>query len=195
MDLLSLIQSKKNTLKHTQTIVTHSNGSRTLCDGNECQQLPVDPLTVNGFIIDTKPDTIAACILNDFLYLGSQDAVNENNCNNLCLTHILSVGITVNNFVTSSSYIKYKFIPCLDLPETNLNNIVHTCNDFINECRENNDRILVHCNAGVSRSATIVIAYLILKCDFNFNDAYALVKSKRHCIRPNDGFLRQLREM
>lgn len=196
MDFLASIQSKKNALKHTQTIVTHPNGSRTLCDGEKAQELPVDPTTAFGFIIDTKPDTIAACIINDFLYLGSQDAVNVKNLHELSITHILSVGINFNSSTIDKSLpIEIKFISCLDLPETNLYNIIEQCNDFICDCRQQNGRILVHCNAGVSRSATIVIAYLIQKCNYNFDNAYALVKSKRQCIRPNDGFLQQLRKL
>lgn len=195
MDLLTLIQSKKKTLKHSQTIVTHTNGNRTLCDGDNTQLLSVNPTTAYGFIIDTKPDTTASCIISDFLYLGSQDSVNENNLRALSISHILSIGTDINCIFDTSLNIKRKFISCLDLPETNLNDIIKESNDFICECRENNGHILVHCNAGVSRSTTIVIAYLILKCNYNFDDAYEWIKSKRNSIRPNDGFVRQLREI
>ena len=49
--------------------------------------------------------------------------------------------------------------------------------------------IFVHCNGGISRSATIVIAYLMLFEDLSFDDALDFVQSKRACVSPNDGFV------
>lgn len=195
MDLLSSIRSKKNALKHSRTIVTQADGSRTLFDGTiECEQLEANASTANGFIVDTKPDTSAACILNDFLYLGAQDAVNVNNVVELNLTHILSVGIQVAT-VHIEPKLTVKFVSCLDLPDTKLHNIIEQCNEFIELCRQKNGRILVHCNAGVSRSASVVIGYLVTMGGFKLADAIQCVKSKRECIRPNDGFMRQLSEL
>jgi atypical dual specificity phosphatase len=48
--------------------------------------------------------------------------------------------------------------------------------------------IMVHCEAGISRSASMVIAYLIKYKKLALVDAYALVKSKRKQICPNHGF-------
>jgi protein-tyrosine phosphatase len=53
-------------------------------------------------------------------------------------------------------------------------------------------RVFVHCFAGVSRSATIVIAYLMKEHGLSFNSAIKFVKSKRPQINPNDGFRKQL---
>lgn len=56
-------------------------------------------------------------------------------------------------------------------------------------------RVLVHCLVGMSRSASLVISYLIKK-DLNstFNDHYCYVKEARPCIDPNNGFIAKLRE-
>jgi len=48
----------------------------------------------------------------------------------------------------------------------------------------------VHCAAGVSRSASIVIAYLMKINHWTFENAYSFVKSKRKIIDPNFGFKR-----
>lgn len=53
-------------------------------------------------------------------------------------------------------------------------------------------QVLVNCFAGVSRSATIVIAYLMYKNKWGFEDAFSFVKSKRNIINPNYGFVCQL---
>lgn len=52
--------------------------------------------------------------------------------------------------------------------------------------------MLVHCVGGVSRSSTIVIAYLMLKHGFSLNDAYDYVKDKKSNISPNFNFMQQL---
>jgi protein-tyrosine phosphatase len=61
------------------------------------------------------------------------------------------------------------------------------CIDFIKSATING-KILVHCFAGVSRSATVVIAYLMQEHGLTYHAAMKLVKSKRPFINPNEGF-------
>ena len=55
-------------------------------------------------------------------------------------------------------------------------------------------RIYIHCLCGISRSATIVSAYLMYKNNMSYEDAIEMVKSKRPIINPNDGFRKQLND-
>ncbi len=52
-------------------------------------------------------------------------------------------------------------------------------------------KVLVHCREGVSRSATLVVAYLMLKEGMTVQDAIRTVRESRE-ICPNEGFLQQL---
>ncbi|XP_061586816.1 dual specificity protein phosphatase 26-like [Cololabis saira] len=63
--------------------------------------------------------------------------------------------------------------------------------DFIHSALSRGGKVLVHCQVGVSRSATLVLAYLMLKQGLTLVEAICAVKDKRGVI-PNRGFLRQL---
>ncbi len=53
--------------------------------------------------------------------------------------------------------------------------------------------VLVHCFAGVSRSSTIVISFLMKKLNWSYKEAFDHVRKKRWVINPNPGFVKQLR--
>ncbi|XP_008526681.2 dual specificity protein phosphatase 22 isoform X1 [Equus przewalskii] len=65
---------------------------------------------------------------------------------------------------------------------------------FIHECRLRGEGCLVHCLAGVSRSVTLVIAYIMTVTDFGWEDALHTVRAGRSCANPNLGFQRQLQD-
>jgi len=57
-----------------------------------------------------------------------------------------------------------------------------------------NKKILFHCFAGVSRSATFAIAYIMMKQKLSVKEAYDMVKNKRDMIKPNNGFMLALKK-
>ncbi|MEE6465180.1 hypothetical protein FKM82_006476 [Ascaphus truei] len=65
---------------------------------------------------------------------------------------------------------------------------------FIHECRLKGEGCLVHCLAGVSRSVTLVVAYVMAITDFGWEDALSAVRGARTCANPNMGFQKQLED-
>ncbi|XP_038833635.1 dual specificity protein phosphatase 16 [Salvelinus namaycush] len=64
--------------------------------------------------------------------------------------------------------------------------------EFIEKAKASDACVLVHCLAGISRSATIAIAYIMTRMDMSLDEAYRFVKEKRPTISPNFNFLGQL---
>ena len=65
---------------------------------------------------------------------------------------------------------------------------------FVNldEARSKNCGILIHCLAGISRSVTVTVAYLMQKYRWSLNDAYDFVKQRKNNVSPNFNFMGQL---
>lgn len=55
-------------------------------------------------------------------------------------------------------------------------------------------RVLIHCHAGISRSATVCMAYIMKSLGYNLRSAYDYVKNRRSCVSPNLHFMGQLLE-
>jgi dual specificity MAP kinase phosphatase len=64
--------------------------------------------------------------------------------------------------------------------------------NFIDDCLKNNGKIIVHCSKGISRSASMVIFYIMKKNNINFGEAFKYVKLRRSTINPNNGFIKIL---
>ena len=62
-----------------------------------------------------------------------------------------------------------------------------TADAFIAAARERGGAVLVHCYAGQSRSAALVIAHLMSSPRLSLMDAWAATRAARPCIQPNPG--------
>lgn len=87
---------------------------------------------------------------------------------------------------------KYLHLPLNDATGEKISPYFEIANKFIDSQLKKGTRVLVHCYAGISRSASIVIGYLINRYGMTFSDAYSYVKDKRSIIDPNIGFVYQL---
>ena len=91
----------------------------------------------------------------------------------------------INDFLKVISKTKRRL---LDYDSENIIQYFGECLKFI----KGEEKVFVHCAAGESRSATIVIAYLMWKNKMVFDKAYDFVRQKRPRIYPNFGFRQQL---
>lgn len=89
---------------------------------------------------------------------------------------------------------RYKTVSVADTEEANIRIYFPECIDFIRSGIAQSGRVLVHCYAGLSRSVTIVAAYLMQTHRVTADEALRMIRSKRPYSEPNPGFLRQLKE-
>lgn len=124
------------------------------------------------------------------LYLGSR--FSETSAEYLKFHNITGVLIASHGeYPMHPDKFEYLFIDILDSMETDLIKCLEKATDFIQKHIALGG-ILVRCSAGVSRSPSIVIAYLIRFKKMSFDEAYGFVIKKRPLIDPNGNFINQL---
>lgn len=130
-------------------------------------------------------------VLSD-LYLGNiKDARDRELLAKHNITHILSIHDTAAPVLEDMTYL------CISAADHSKQNLIQYFRDsimFIHESRLKGEGCLVHCVAGVSRSVTLVVAYIMTVTGRGWVEALAAVRAARLCAGPNLGFLRQLEE-
>uniref|UniRef100_A0A3B3Y6J7 Dual specificity protein phosphatase n=3 Tax=Poecilia TaxID=8080 RepID=A0A3B3Y6J7_9TELE len=128
-----------------------------------------------------------------YLYLGcAKDSSNLDVLGQYNITYILNVTPNLPNVFEHKSQFRYKKIPISDHWSQNLSQFFPEAISFIDEARSKRCGILVHCLAGISRSVTVTVAYLMQRLNLSLNDAYDFVKRKKSNISPNFNFMGQL---
>ena len=133
-------------------------------------------------------------IIPNFLYISSYNATkNLELLEKNKITHIINCAADFcenvfeqeNRFTYLSFYLK-------DHVLENIECIFYECIKFIESVKEKGGRVLVHCIQGISRSVSIVMAYIIFTKKVSYDKAFNLVQSKREISSPNFGFSIQL---
>jgi protein-tyrosine phosphatase len=108
------------------------------------------------------------------------------------ITHIVRI-VENSELLIDYDGIKYETYELDDYPDVDIKEIFNKVNISIRTSRKKKENVLVHCVMGISRSPTVIIAYLIDKQKMSLRHAVKLVQDKRPCIFPNEGFIEQLK--
>ncbi|CAF0726492.1 unnamed protein product [Didymodactylos carnosus] len=135
----------------------------------------------------------ADCV-DDHVWLGDLEAAeNTFMLDKLNITHILTILDYKPVYNKDDKRIRL-YIEAEDIGSYDLLSSFETCYHFIENAVQNNHNILIHCQAGISRSATIVAMYFMKKYTLTHEEAIEKLSNKRcyHMVCPNNGFQSQL---
>uniref|UniRef100_A0A4W6FUM9 Serine/threonine/tyrosine interacting protein n=1 Tax=Lates calcarifer TaxID=8187 RepID=A0A4W6FUM9_LATCA len=112
------------------------------------------------------------------------------------ITHIVCVRQDIEaNFIKPNFPHTFRYL-VLDIADNPVENIIRffpTTKEFIDSCLATGGKVLVHGNAGISRSVSEAVIVTLLSCSPH-RDAFSHVQERRFCINPNVGFVHQLQE-
>ena len=142
--------------------------------------------TASNDIPKTTPiNTFISKITDDLYISDAANALDYTSLKKLGIKQILIVGKELPRH--GDLYFKVFHIKIDDTPNENIKKFFNSSFNFIKK-----NKTLVHCAMGVSRSVSIVIAYLMRAKNMSYNDALTLVKKERSIASPNHGFVKQL---
>ncbi|XP_039472724.1 dual specificity phosphatase 29-like [Oreochromis aureus] len=116
------------------------------------------------------------------------------------ITHVLNAADGKFNVNTGPSFyrdtaITYHGVEAFDMPSFDLSPFFYPAANFIKSALSSpTGKVFVHCAMGLSRSSTLVLAYLMIHENMTLVDAIKAVGANRN-ICPNNGFLEQLRAL
>ena len=129
-------------------------------------------------------------ILDGALFIGSAKASkNLDGLKQMQITHIVCLA-GKEWFPGEFSYLTSHFP---DDPNVNILEKLPEILSFIDAAIGKNGKVLVHCMGGMSRSPTVVVAYLMHSQKMELNQAVEFVQQKRPATRLKPGFLQQLK--
>ncbi|KAG2359396.1 protein-tyrosine phosphatase-like protein [Suillus spraguei] len=137
--------------------------------------------TVQSLRMHSRRNT-AVLVVPPYVFLGPYTSASRSFIDSAGITHIISIGRAP--VCPDHPHVQYH---CLQLLDKDMSSI-HTVIDRANQ-------VLVHCVAGVSRSPTIIAAYLISRCSMSLKDALGLLVRARSVVCPRPGFIAQLKDL
>ncbi|KAJ7422766.1 dual specificity protein phosphatase 8 [Willisornis vidua] len=160
-----------------------------LCEGKPAAILPMSISQPCLPVANVGPTRILP-----HLYLGSQkDVLNKDLMTQNGISYVLNASNSCPkpDFICDSHFMR---IPVNDNYCEKLLPWLDKSIEFIDKAKVSSCQVIVHCLAGISRSATIAIAYIMKTMGMSSDDAYRFVKDRRPSISPNFNFLGQLLE-
>eukprot|EP01098_Paradermamoeba_levis_P016350 TRINITY_DN878_c0_g1_i1.p1 TRINITY_DN878_c0_g1~~TRINITY_DN878_c0_g1_i1.p1 ORF type:complete len:232 (-),score=73.47 TRINITY_DN878_c0_g1_i1:20-667(-) len=136
-------------------------------------------------------------IIQNFLYLGNEfNASNKSQLDDIGIKYIVNMADDVKNFFVSEDSNFVYLNPSIPDDETaSLFPSLESIFSFLDAAESRQEKVLVHCRLGISRSASVVLAAVMRSKNITFADAYNLVKAKRSIVKPNPSFIAQLNQL
>eukprot|EP00026_Physarum_polycephalum_P007638 Phypoly_transcript_07703.p1 GENE.Phypoly_transcript_07703~~Phypoly_transcript_07703.p1 ORF type:complete len:369 (+),score=52.75 Phypoly_transcript_07703:408-1514(+) len=154
--------------------------------------IPSVPKNIVSYLPTTRvAASVPHRVLDGFFIGDYATATNLASLKNSKITHILTVMNSLEPPPFPLEFV-YKKFHVRDDEDEDLVAIFSQCHEFIETGRKESG-VLVHCAAGISRSATVVLSYLMKTRKSNFDCELEYLRSVRPIVDPNPGFVKQLK--
>ncbi|EGG19275.1 hypothetical protein DFA_02062 [Cavenderia fasciculata] len=142
-------------------------------------------------MVDSMTEEFDAQEVLPKLFIGSAAAAQSvTSLKDHNISHVLSISTNPPVYTRNEAF-QCLSISIEDEEKRDISTFFDQCHQFIDSGRTKGG-ILIHCTAGVSRSATVVISYLMNLFFKPFMYCFQFLKSIRPCVQPNKGFVSQL---
>ncbi|KAM6393589.1 dual specificity protein phosphatase 8 isoform 1-T2 [Pluvialis apricaria] len=191
---LSILLGKLDSCFHSVSILTGGFATFSSCFPGLCEGKPaaILPMSISQPCLPVA--NVGPTRILPHLYLGSQkDVLNKDLMTQNGISYVLNASNSCPkpDFICDSHFMR---IPVNDNYCEKLLPWLDKSIEFIDKAKVSSCQVIVHCLAGISRSATIAIAYIMKTMGMSSDDAYRFVKDRRPSISPNFNFLGQLLE-
>lgn len=183
-------------LQYLVTMATKGTPSAASCTPDDLENILRE--AGGGYLYEPSEDCNE---VYDRVFVGGETtAKDKSRLQDLGITHVLNCAqgpVEMFRVDTDEQYyqgtnIKFCGLPVSDHMDANLKQHFNTAVQFIDQAlAQENGKVLVHCVVGFSRSATVAIAYLMIRRGMTVQEATRTVRAQRE-VGPNDGFLTQL---
>lgn len=191
---LSILLSKLDGCFDSVAILTGGFATFSSCFPGLCEGKPTALLPMSLSQPCLPVPSVGLTRILPHLYLGSQkDVLNKDLMTQNGISYVLNASNSCPkpDFICESRFMR---IPINDNYCERLLPWLDKSIEFIDKAKLSSCQVIVHCLAGISRSATIAIAYIMKTMSMSSDDAYRFVKDRRPSISPNFNFLGQLLE-
>eukprot|EP00271_Cylindrocystis_brebissonii_P009056 TRINITY_DN23659_c0_g1_i1.p1 TRINITY_DN23659_c0_g1~~TRINITY_DN23659_c0_g1_i1.p1 ORF type:complete len:523 (-),score=95.18 TRINITY_DN23659_c0_g1_i1:406-1974(-) len=134
-------------------------------------------------------------VVPGLLYLGDlEHAKAVSRLRELSITHLITAHteeLRLGSTAEEESFVRL-FCDLSDEFDSDISRHFESCQDFIQTAKEQGGRVLLHCGAGASRSATLCAAYLMKEKGWRAEKAVSFLKQQRSKVNPNPGFMKAL---
>ncbi|KAG2365686.1 protein-tyrosine phosphatase-like protein [Suillus spraguei] len=148
--------------------------------------------TVQSLRMHSRRNT-AVLVVPPYVFLGPYTSASRSFIDSAGITHIISIGRAP--VCPDHPHVQYHRLQLLDKDMSSIHTVIARANQVITDARNSGGKVLVHCVAGVSRSPTIIAAYLISRCSMSLKDALGLLVRARSVVCPRPGFIAQLKDL
>ncbi|EEC70590.1 hypothetical protein OsI_01805 [Oryza sativa Indica Group] len=136
--------------------------------------------------------------ITDYLYIGGALAARSTyTLKHLGIAHVLC--LCANEIGQAESQqpdrFDYRNFSINDDENADISDVFQDASDFMDYVQHLHGKVLVHCFEGKSRSATVVLAYLMLRKKFTLLEAWNMLKKVHRRAHPNDGFAKVLLDL